>query len=612
MLRALLISCGKWPRQLCLLAALATSLLNSSAAWAQSPSLELAFTPIDRAQIAVWVEREDGTFMGTLALTYAVAKAGIGNRPGALQFNSGFRWPYGRREGVLPVWAHRRASAPGAQLFKRVIFQNRASEGDASRTSDDMSPDNYYCLSFRRDSTSRDALDAVTCASVFSSDKGRFITPDDVKKNYGEPFEDRPGVGRTRPLDLYSFYPPRRDVERTCNVPMTCYDHRDLASYRSHALEVMPELDAVTRATLQGKRPAMWNFSLPESWPRTERYKLFIEVNVEGDYNEQFSDRTYPTPKTPASAWDSWALDYGYPYRGQPSVVFELPFALSNGATSTALDPVGFGSLQGEDGSVSAMSKSITNDPAGRMGSGADRLLAVNNVRASLRVVTPDSPYCQTTQKPGAVQELTLEPDANERYAHMWAHLTFRAPPSDRPIGSYSIEIKADDSDWEQAFTPDTEQELLPVALDICADENAPGNNRCENMPPGTPLEATIAGLRQSTHYLVRVTPRDRTCGEMGATASAEITTPERTFTTVTPCFVATAAYGSPLASQIGVLRAWRDRHLANHTLGRAFIDFYYKVGPSLAEPVREHPWLARAVRAVLTPLVALIDWWMN
>src|SRR5687767_12505534 len=87
---------------------------------AQAPSLELTFTPIDRAQIAVWVERDDGTFMGTLALTYAVAKAGIGNRPGALQMNSGFRWPYGRREGVLPVWAHRRAAVKGAAQWKRV------------------------------------------------------------------------------------------------------------------------------------------------------------------------------------------------------------------------------------------------------------------------------------------------------------------------------------------------------------------------------------------------------------------------------------------------------------------------------------------------------------
>ena len=374
----------------------------------------------------------------------------------------------------------------------------------------------------------------------------------------------------------------------------------------------MPELDAVTRATLQGKRPAMWTFNLPNEWPRGERYKLFLEVNVEGDYNDQYSANAYPTPKTPSGAWDSWAMEYGYPYRGQPSVVFALPFTLGEDAEVTTLDPIGFGDLHGASGEISPMTKSITNDPSGNMGSGADRLLAVNNVRASMRVVTPDSPYCQTTQPPGPVQELTLSPDPDERYAHMWARLSLRTPVSDRPIGSYTVEVKAANADWEPAFTPDAEQMFLPVALDICADPDEPGKNRCETLPPGSELEATIAGLMPSSQYQVRVTPRDRPCGETGPTVTADFTTPERTFTTVTPCFVATAAYGSPLAEQISVLRALRDRHLANHALGRAFIDFYYAVGPALAEPVREHPWLASMVRAVLTPVVELVDWWLR
>ena len=83
-------------------------------------------------------------------------------------------------------------------------------------------------------------------------------------------------------------------------------------------------------------------------------------------------------------------------------------------------------------------------------------------------------------------------------------------------------------------------------------------------------------------------------------------------FSTVTPCFIATAAYGSPLASEISVLRAARDRYLAPNVLGRALIATYYSVGPRLAEPVREHPWLARAVRAILAPIVRLTAWWMS
>jgi hypothetical protein len=71
------------------------------------------------------------------------------------------------------VWAHRRAAAPDAEQFRRVIFQNRRSEGDASRTSSDFSEDSYFCLSFR---SGDEALDAVSCASTFNSDKGRAAT----------------------------------------------------------------------------------------------------------------------------------------------------------------------------------------------------------------------------------------------------------------------------------------------------------------------------------------------------------------------------------------------------------------------------------------------------
>src|SRR3569623_1311020 len=94
---------------------------------ATSRGLELRYTPTARAQVALWIEKADGTFLKTIGLTQAVAYRGIGNRPGAQHMNSGFHWPYGRREGTLPIWAHRRAAGPGALQFSRVIFQMRAS-----------------------------------------------------------------------------------------------------------------------------------------------------------------------------------------------------------------------------------------------------------------------------------------------------------------------------------------------------------------------------------------------------------------------------------------------------------------------------------------------------
>src|SRR6187551_61887 len=139
-----------------------------------SRAIALNFAATERAQIAIWIEKADGTFMGTVGLTRAVGVRGIGNRPGATQMNSGYHWPYGRREGVLPIWAHRRAAAPGAGQFPRIIFQNRP-EGYASRTCEDSTLDTYFCLAFTGNAN-KDGLDAISCASPFMSDKGRVLT----------------------------------------------------------------------------------------------------------------------------------------------------------------------------------------------------------------------------------------------------------------------------------------------------------------------------------------------------------------------------------------------------------------------------------------------------
>ena len=120
------------------------ALLTSPTSAQEARVVEVEFTPVARAQLAIWVETADGEYLRTVGLTQSVSTRGIGNRPGASQMNSGFRWPYGRREGVLPVWANRRASAPGATPFRRVIFQNRSSEGWASRSANDFSRDAYY------------------------------------------------------------------------------------------------------------------------------------------------------------------------------------------------------------------------------------------------------------------------------------------------------------------------------------------------------------------------------------------------------------------------------------------------------------------------------------
>lgn len=69
-------------------------------------------------------------------------------------------------------------------------------------------------------------------------------------------------------------------------------------------------------------------------------------------------------------------------------------------------------------------------------------------------------------------------------------------------------------------------------------------------------------------------------------------------------CFIATAAFGSPLAGQVEILRHFRDGYLLTNAPGKAFVSWYYENGPIAAGWIKDKPLAKVAVQAALYPLI--------
>lgn len=73
-------------------------------------------------------------------------------------------------------------------------------------------------------------------------------------------------------------------------------------------------------------------------------------------------------------------------------------------------------------------------------------------------------------------------------------------------------------------------------------------------------------------------------------------------------CFIATAAFGSPMEPHVELLREFRNQFLNSNSWGRQFVQFYYHYSPPVAKWISEHEGARILVRGLLWPVVLFAD----
>jgi serine protease len=71
-------------------------------------------------------------------------------------------------------------------------------------------------------------------------------------------------------------------------------------------------------------------------------------------------------------------------------------------------------------------------------------------------------------------------------------------------------------------------------------------------------------------------------------------------------CFIATAAFGSPLEKHVQILRDFRDRVLLNSSAGKTFVQFYYRNSPAIADKIAQSEGLRLITRIMLMPVIGV------
>jgi hypothetical protein len=518
-------------------------------------SVEVTFQPVDNLQIAVWVEDPHGNFVDTVFVTRLTGALGLANRPGDGLLKTDFRYPYGRREMVLPVWAHRRGVHYGrvvmGGLYGNSIDSCTAGGINGTECDDETigyhfdvsSNEPFYCSPRGGLTQTVNGMDVVSCASAFYGCKGAYADP-----------------------PAFSLYPPRADLTKF----VADHDSADAMGFSSaNDLAVISGATPIGHAVVDP--PIRWR--PPADGP----YVLFVEQSREADFNEYHHHPNQPD--------EHIELDgYGHDFLGQPSIVYAVPFTVGDQPdVELVRDYFGYGDWDGATGTINSADMTISTAD----GTGAGRFLTTVDEDGPYRVKVRALPSCSSgtfaCDPPAAPTALVL--DAQSTTVDVKLTSSADGPPVSRYDLRYREDAPISDGDFATAIPSSV---MAPPAG-----------------PPGSTVETLLSGLRPSSRYTVAARAVAM-CGAASPVISAEVQTSDAQFATLHGCFIATAAYGTPLAAELRPLRALRDRVLLASPAGRIAVAAYYALSPPVARAIASDERLRSGARALISPLLAL------
>lgn len=179
------------------------------------------------------------------------------------------------------------------------------------------------------------------------------------------------------------------------------------------------------------------------------------------------------------------------------------------------------------------------------------------------------------------------------------------SPASDATGVAVDISISATFSEAMDSSTITTDTFTVSVEGSNISGTVSYSDNTATFQPSGN--------LSNSTSYTAKITTnvKDSAGNNMASDYSWSFTTVASGEDTDTEggggCFIATACYGTPMAEEVKILCAFRDKYLLKDPARQAFVKFYYEYSPKVTDFIKNKEHFKAIIRGCLEPVVGVI-----